>query len=649
MSSTPIPRTQTGLVARTYHKRMNCLNSPENWSRLPPRPPPEKFPFRKISTRGRRCGASTLPQPPQKGAKRGRKRNTKLTDGQQHLQQTCANKGSAKTKEGQEIRNVERNKPHQGKTCRNVIQPKKKIKKKWDSYRVDGQIQHKYGSKERQEKAKSKDSSLSYIRQSANRRMYLKELQTRLDFELAEEERNDGSIEELDMSTEKSMPCSHNSVNQDKSLLVQEIRKVKESIFNHFLVQMKDEPSTTHSSLTTYSSMTQNNQLQVRGMGGCNSNLLEQVKAQNLNTRSRMEGIERCSVRSCDRKNMYVEGDKYTIGEVMTDGLKESEIKITMDPEVKNAKEGSSPGETASSEEFLLQDDASLWSCLSNNQRLRIHKRVEDIRRNAVEEDSRRYKKSGIMNEGKSCGKVSTLNEEYESLELKNANTTNLQSELGSSKKELRHINDKETQRQNILAMKGAEAKNMDVQRKNDKLNKSSPTKKTQITQLRNEPTLSESCCKTKSSLREQQASNEFCHRSPLCKNGLSDNVNITTTNEENNAIANCVADIVSVIADDLLASITTSMNNNNEEENNNSISILENDMKENDALKQAKTSFDATSSQTLCPSSRTKCFPTPDIRVLHTAAEIQQPHPYYELPLQQNIRDSMKLAIIKK
>ena len=126
MSSTPVPRTLTGLVASTYHTKMNRWNSPENWTRLPTHPTPEKFPYK---------GGGT-------GGVRLRSKNSKIiSTGGRINKENVTYRDIAKKKKVRP--NIRSNTP--GEFCRNKIH-KKVRQQKWDTYCVDARM-HRYGSK----------------------------------------------------------------------------------------------------------------------------------------------------------------------------------------------------------------------------------------------------------------------------------------------------------------------------------------------------------------------------------------------------------------------------------------------------------------------------------------------------------------------
>lgn len=140
---TTTPRTHTGLVPTTHHNKLNRRNSTENWTPLPPRPPPERFPYRGDKT---------------PNSKSSSKRSNSIR------------KSHAKSKRKKEAA----------------------TSTEWNDCTLqigdDGEETYRWNSEKGETKEKGKQQSLDYVRNSARKRNQLKDLQMRLDFEIQKED-----------------------------------------------------------------------------------------------------------------------------------------------------------------------------------------------------------------------------------------------------------------------------------------------------------------------------------------------------------------------------------------------------------------------------------------------------------------------------
>jgi len=190
---TTAPRTHTGLVPTTHHNKLNRRNSTENWTPLPPRPPPERFPYR----------GDTTPS-----SKSSSKRSNSIR------------KSHAKSKRKKAAA----------------------ISNEWNDCTLqigdDGEDTYQWNREKEETKEKGKQQSLDYVRKNARKRTQLNDLQTRLDFEIQEEDElygtrrscinspgdDEGMVEEVDhnndFSKEKSNP------------LLKEVNRIKVALFS---------------------------------------------------------------------------------------------------------------------------------------------------------------------------------------------------------------------------------------------------------------------------------------------------------------------------------------------------------------------------------------------------------------------------------
>jgi hypothetical protein len=164
MPTTPGPRTQTGLVPTSYQLQINRLNSSENWKSLPPRPPPERFPYR--------------------GDGSGKKR---IVTRRKQINSTKTSLKKSTTKKKQQERPSRKSNRGTIHTSTNKEGLQKRKQQEWNT-RTERELP---GLSNRNDKEKEmiKGQTLEYIRKSARRRSQLDELQKRLDNEITQENR----------------------------------------------------------------------------------------------------------------------------------------------------------------------------------------------------------------------------------------------------------------------------------------------------------------------------------------------------------------------------------------------------------------------------------------------------------------------------
>ena len=186
MISTTIPRTQTGLVPTSHHVAQNKMASPDNWSKLPPRPPPEVYPFRgdRMAQRSEGIKPQVSKKPPQQIKKSRRTRK----------KQNCSKK-----------------------------EPKKEKDLNFDTFTTDEEI-HKIKYNRRVEINQSKMESLKFIRQSAWAREQLSFMEQQMEYEIESEAKKD-DISRKDTKDNKSM-----EKRDDASRVLHDFRQLKEAV-----------------------------------------------------------------------------------------------------------------------------------------------------------------------------------------------------------------------------------------------------------------------------------------------------------------------------------------------------------------------------------------------------------------------------------
>ena len=191
---TTAPRTQTGLVPTTHHNKLNRRNSTENWTPLPPRPPPERFPYRGDKT---------------PNSKSSSKRSNSIR------------KSHAKSK-------------RKKKTATST---------EWNDSTLqigdDGEETYRWNSEKGETKENGKQQSLDYVRNSARKRTQLKDLQTRLDFEIQEEDELYGtrrscfnSPENDEEMVEEEVDHNNDFTREKSNPLLKEVNRIKVALLS---------------------------------------------------------------------------------------------------------------------------------------------------------------------------------------------------------------------------------------------------------------------------------------------------------------------------------------------------------------------------------------------------------------------------------
>ena len=190
---TTAPRTHTGLVPTTHHNKLNRRNSTENWTPLPPRPPPERFPYRGDKT---------------PNSKSSTKRSNSIR--KSHAKSKRKKKGATSTE--------------------------------WNDSTLqsgdDGEETYRWNSEKGETKENGKLQSLDYVRNSARKRTQLNDLQTRLDFEIQKEDElygtrrssfnspgnDEGMVEEVDHN--------NNFAREKSNPLLKEVNRIKVALLS---------------------------------------------------------------------------------------------------------------------------------------------------------------------------------------------------------------------------------------------------------------------------------------------------------------------------------------------------------------------------------------------------------------------------------
>ncbi len=230
MPVTPGPRTQTGLVPTSYKLQVNRLTSPKNWKALPPRPPPEKFPFR-----GDGIGKMKIHK-----TKRSPMRDIKAG-----IEKKYPNKKPQIRQSGNKS---ERELPANSATTSSSTKKKEKKKKKRQEWNDRNERELSVMSDSHySDKKVVRGETLDYIRKSARRRSQIDELQKRLDDEITQENKfygfdddsyglqqdyssndhdqsHDSSVSRCDCYGRDTMPCADKD---DSETVLKESREIK--------------------------------------------------------------------------------------------------------------------------------------------------------------------------------------------------------------------------------------------------------------------------------------------------------------------------------------------------------------------------------------------------------------------------------------
>ena len=176
------PFSQTGLVPTSHKKRRDLLSCIDQWKRLPPRPPPELYPFKGDYVHQNR-------------------KNLK-----QFVKRDQAKKPPA-----------EKDKDSNHEMTRLSIGSREKPL--WDPFQNDLSI-HQFDTSKRNKFKQSRSNSLDFIRKSAGRRDLLIQYQQQLEMDLAREGWHES------VSDYKSHEATHANVDR-KNFILDELMKLK--------------------------------------------------------------------------------------------------------------------------------------------------------------------------------------------------------------------------------------------------------------------------------------------------------------------------------------------------------------------------------------------------------------------------------------
>jgi len=192
------PRSQTGLVPTSHQLRMDRKASPNNYRKLPPRPPPEIYPY--------------------KGGIK--KRNTGEA------------KSPLKYKKSPTSRRIIENTKHSNRNRKNSETTR--AKNSWDTYITDNNI-HQLTRKQKQMKRDSSSAILAFMRESLKHRTQLDELEKKLDYEISLEnsfgifDENNDTSEDEEVRTMRTSSLLDNNDGSASSFM-EEFEKFKVSM-----------------------------------------------------------------------------------------------------------------------------------------------------------------------------------------------------------------------------------------------------------------------------------------------------------------------------------------------------------------------------------------------------------------------------------
>lgn len=187
MTSTTIPRSQTGLVPTSHQLRMDRIASPDNYRKLPPRPPPKIYPYRGDAIHYSRQ------------LKKERKNDTcskKPLGNCKQVLNKCKNQVNIDHSIRTPGKSTKSNEVTTKMDSRNHNSQSQRKKKQWDIYTSDNEM-NQFSVKEKQVRQNSASAILNYIRTSSKHRLQLNQLEQKLDSEIEAEE-NVGKIDECE-------------------------------------------------------------------------------------------------------------------------------------------------------------------------------------------------------------------------------------------------------------------------------------------------------------------------------------------------------------------------------------------------------------------------------------------------------------------
>ena len=192
------PRSQTGLVPTSHQLRMDRKASPNNYRKLPPRPPPEIYPY-KGGIKKRNTGEAKSPL-----------KYKKSPTTRRMIENTKQSNRNRKNSETTRVKNV------------------------WDTYITDNNI-HQLTRKQKQMKRDSSSAILAFMRESLKHRTQLDELEKKLDYEISLEnsfgifDENNDTSEDEDVRTMRTSSLLDNNDGSASSFM-EEFEKFKVSM-----------------------------------------------------------------------------------------------------------------------------------------------------------------------------------------------------------------------------------------------------------------------------------------------------------------------------------------------------------------------------------------------------------------------------------
>ena len=367
-----LPRSSTGLVPRSHHIQMDRKASPNNYRQLPPRPPPEEYPYR-----GSRKTKSSITSINQKSAMKLKKRDsnnnkqrcfgpqkvaikrasTKPTNkknivGQKHQNKEISDTIIANKKESNQSVSQNRILTRSTKGLHKRTKNNRSIKK-WDPHYADCG-EHKLSKVEQSEKDRSKNAVLKYLRKSARNRTQLMELETQLELELGFEKEILGDYDDCTPSFFiHSIKDDYDvSMGTSKSSVLSDLKNLK-----HSILKMCDDDGNVGDDASSHideDSMTSRIEFYEHDQQNLNnvSLLKEVVLSQSDETSLSSSVIEYDQINNDGNSNSY--DDTKFLG-----------------------SQGSEAEKNASS--TSLPSNKTLWEGLSNAQMLRIRRRMKEI------------------------------------------------------------------------------------------------------------------------------------------------------------------------------------------------------------------------------------------------------------------------------
>ncbi len=401
MPSTSIPRSQTGLVPTSHQLRMDRIASPNNYRRLPPRPPPETFRYRgdcivqsrpnvktgkatmrrrtKASTKEARTRTvqkerSTISGKAGNGAKASTKANTKAN--------TKTIKGNTQKKKGESSKNNTTVHTH---TAREEL---------WDSYHASEKQLHQLSPKQKHERRKSQTASLTYIRKSARHRTQLEELERRLNFEIGAEDkilRGEDTCNFTCSSTKndkmqgKTLSSSENPSGSNKSSsIIVDLRNFKDSILRNYIYKDEDTGNDDDNRVSSLStavnpSLVQNkksmNPIDEDCTDECSESLSLQSEERSLYSIRNSRPVPSNSLRDA----LSIQSNDSSLSEINSSQNNTTSPSTFSGSNTSTIRTSSSGAEVSSIGMDSEISNKSLWDDLSDEQMQRIRRRMKEL------------------------------------------------------------------------------------------------------------------------------------------------------------------------------------------------------------------------------------------------------------------------------